>query len=97
MSERIRYWLTLCVVLIGWWLASEYPDWSKYMVSAMLIIVVCLEWKPLKEKLKDAEKEEDIRKVIMPFILMSLAIVVAILSWFTMVQSFVSPLQQGFV
>ncbi|MFC4387919.1 hypothetical protein ACFOZ1_08855 [Gracilibacillus marinus] len=54
----------------------------EFAIVFIIFVVVMLDWFEMRGKLRRAETEEEIRKAIMPFVLMLLLFVIAVIGLF---------------
>jgi hypothetical protein len=54
----------------------------EFAIVFIIFVVVMLDWFEMRNKLRRAETEEEIRKAIMPFVLMLLLFVIAVIGLF---------------
>ncbi|NSL52396.1 hypothetical protein [Calidifontibacillus erzurumensis] len=83
MSIKKQYYLIMTpLVIIGIYLTYKIPATMPYVILILLFVLYYFGWKDVRTKLEKAKGEEEIRRVLVPFILQTIFVVLGIISFF---------------
>ena len=77
MNKKFYYGIITLLFIIGF----IFPTSQSYIIYVFILVTGLFLWKETMEKLKKAEKEEEIRNAIVPLILLMLPVVLFIISF----------------